>query len=142
MDVWEIGARQAIRQAVEANFYFYDHDDMPSAYAMFAEDAVMELPPGQRTRYGRADILERFTHRTDGRLGDYGYVRHNLTNHHVTAIAEREAFVASYYLVHSDGHIVTGGVFYDHFVLMDDVWMVRHRRIHQDFVTVSGPESD
>lgn len=142
MDVWEITARLAIRQAVETNFYCYDHDDMPGAYAMFTDDGVLELPPGQRTRHGRADILERFTHRPDGRLAGYGYIRHNLTNHHLTALTPDTAAAVSYYLVHCDAHIVTGGVFYDSFVRLDDQWLVAHRRVHQDFVTVPGPDSE
>ena len=138
MDNWEIAARLQIRAAVEENFYCYDHDLMAQAYSMFTDDAVLELPPGQRVRRGRADILERFSHRTDGRLGPYGYVRHNLTNHHLVALAPDAATAVSYYLVHSDERIVTGGVFYDEFVRPADQWLIRHRRIKQDFLTVES----
>ena len=136
MEPWEVAARLAIRGAVEENFFHYDHDDMPAAYAVFTEDGVLELPPGQRVRHGRADILERFSHRPDGRLGEYGYVRHNVTNHHVTQLSPTSASAVSYYLVHSDGAIVSAGVFHDDFVVVDGAWLISHRRIRMDFATV------
>lgn len=140
MKRWELAARARLRDLVERNFHHYDHDEMVDAYAVFTQDAVIEFPPGQRTRRGRDDILERFGHRPDGRLGPYGYVRHNLTNHLVTRLTRSEASAVSYYLVHSDGRIVTGGVFYDDFVRRDGRWWIRHRRIHQDFLTVPGAQ--
>lgn len=136
MEPWEVAARLAIRGAVEENFFHYDHDDMAAAYAVFTEDGVLELPPGQRVRRGRADILERFSHRPDGRLGDYGYVRHNVTNHHVTHLAPTAASAVTYYLVHSDGAIVSAGVFHDDFVVVDGAWLISRRRIAMDFATV------
>jgi hypothetical protein len=138
MQLWEISARLQIRAAIELNFYCYDHDQMLEAYSVFTEDGILELPPGQRVRHGRADILERFSHREDGRLGPYGYVRHNLTNHHVVSLSPDAATSVSYYLVHSDERIVTGGVFYDQFVSVNDQWLISHRRIKQDFLNVEG----
>ena len=138
MDNWEVAARLQVRAAVEKNFYCYDHDEMDQAYSVFAPDATIEFPPGQRTRNGREDILERFTHRADGRLGPYGYVRHNLTNHHLTSLTPDTATAVSYYLVHSDQKIVTGGVFYDSFACLDGEWFITHRLIKQDFLNVEG----
>ena len=132
----EVAARAQIRAAVEANSFHYDHDDMAAAYAVFTTDCTVEFPAGQRTAHGRADLLERFTHRADGRLGEYGYVRHAITNHHVTALGPDTASAVSYYLVHSDGAIVSAGVFYDDFAVEDGAWRISARRIHQDFVNV------
>ena len=75
-------------------------------------------------------------------MAEYAYIRHNLTNHYLTRLTPAEASAVSYYLVHCDGQIVTGGVFYDEFVVSDGEWRVWHRRIRQDFVlprTSSGP---
>jgi hypothetical protein len=133
---WQIAARLLIREAVEKNFYHYDHDEMAQAYSTFTDDGVLEYPSGQPVCRGRAQILERFASRPDGRTADYGYIRHNLTNHYLIRLTPAEASAVSNYLVHCDGEIVSGGVFYDDFVVQGGQWMVRHRRIRQDFVNV------
>jgi hypothetical protein len=139
IEPWQLSARLLIREAVEKNFYHYDHDEMAEAYSTFTEDGILEYPSGQDTYRGRAQILSRFSARPEGRTAAYGYIRHNLTNHYLTRLMPTQASAVSYYLVHCDGQIVTGGVFYDEFVAQEEQWRVRHRRIRQDFVNLRRP---
>jgi hypothetical protein len=136
---WEVTARVQLRALVEKNSVMYDLDRFEDAYSVFTEDGILEPVPGQQIRRGRQAILARFALRPDGRLGDYGYVRHNITSHHIEEITETRATGYTYYLVYLDGHVSTAGYYFDEFVKVGDDWFIAHRTVHQDLARVPAP---
>lgn len=139
MQTWELEARIEIRALVDRNAVLYDLDRFAEAYAVFHEDGVLEPVPGQQVRRGRADILSRFTLRPDGRLGQYGYVRHNITSHHLDELTETAATGYTYWLAYCDGHVSTAGCYVDRFTRVDGVWGIAHRSVRQDLTRVAPP---
>ena len=136
MQLWEIDARLKIRAAIDKNSYLYDSDQFVAAYSVYTEDCVLTPHPPQRVLRGRAAILERFTHREDGRLGSYGYARHNVSTHYVTSLTPTHAEAYTYYFVFVDGPIGTAGRYHDDFVCIDGEWLIAHRRVLQDLTVV------
>ena len=139
MDDWEVRARLEIRALVDKSAACYDLDRFEDAYSVFTPDGVLEPVAGQQVRRGRADILSRFALRPDGRLGDYDYVRHNITTHHLDSIQPDEAIGYTYYLVYMNGAVSTAGYYLDRFVCTDGVWAIAHRTVHQDLALVPPP---
>ena len=139
MQEWEINARIELRALVDKNCALYDQDRFEEAYSVFTVDGVLEPVPGQQVRRGRADMLARFALRADGRLGDYSYVRHNVTTHYLDELSPTEATGYTYYLVYLDGHVSTAGYYHDRFTNVNGEWLIAHRTVHQDLNRVPAP---
>ena len=140
MQPWELAARIEIRALVDKNAVLYDLDRFEEAYSVFTEDGVLEPAPGMQVRRGRADILSRFALRPDGRLGDYGWVRHMITSHHLDELTETTATGYTYWLAWCDGAVSTLGCYVDRFVHADGAWWIAHRSVRQDLTARPAPD--
>src|SRR4051794_7930986 len=103
MELWELGAREAIRDSFAQYTHAGDHFPLQGVADSFCEDGVLEPLGGQPVR-GRANI-EAFRIAARQRTGGVGsgrILRHNVSNVWFKTVTPDSAEVLSCYTVFSD----------------------------------------
>jgi hypothetical protein len=145
VDVWEIVARERIRDTLARYNWSgdaYRLDDLASA---FLEDGVLEVR-GQQPVEGRAAIVTFLSggsgpsddeSRRAARLAEAGgsrrIVRHLLTNTRFLEVSRDRASVSSYFTVITDIGLDHHGRYRDVFEPVGDEWLIRHRFVSTDW---------
>ncbi len=132
MEIWQVVAREEIRDLVTRYNSNGDSGRFPQLMELFASDAVMELR--DRTYTGSDEILSIFTGTQDRiRGGSYpGYVPHYTATHQIDLIDETTASGRLYYAVISPAGLDHWGRYIDNYKVVDGTWHFARRRVTVD----------
>ena len=136
MDLWELVARERIRDTLALYTWSGDGlrlDDLASA---FCEDGELEVR-GQAPLRGRATIvgfLGGVATDADAGAGDVRrIVRHNVANVRFLEVVPDHARVASYFTVLTEVGLDHFGRYRDTLVPVGDRWLISHRFVSTDW---------
>ena len=146
MEVWEVVARESIRDLVARYNANGDAGRVPQVLELFASDAVMELgDPGSSTLHtGHDEIALIFTgtkERWTAEATDRGappYVRHCVSTHQIDVRDENHATGRCYFFVIMDHGLDHWGRYLDEFAVVDGRWRVTRRAVRVDGRTAAG----
>jgi len=132
MTLWELAAREDIRDTIARYAHLVDRGRMDEVAALFADDGTLEaghLPPV----HGREAIRE-FLSSTKSRLAATArtLVRHHVTSVTVEVSGRDAATASSYFLVLGERGLDHWGLYRDSFVRMNGRWLFLHRRVRTD----------
>jgi len=141
MELWELTAREAIRDLVARYNANGDTGRFAQVLELFADDAVMEVPG---TRYdGRDGIATLFTGTQQNvkGLAEPGrpvYLRHNTSTHQIDVLDPTHAKGRCYYFVIMPHGIDHWGRYIDEYEMRDGQWVFTHRKVTMDGYVPGG----
>ncbi|MCT7657615.1 nuclear transport factor 2 family protein [Mycobacterium deserti] len=143
MELWELSARERIRDTLAAYNWSGDALRLPELAETFCEDGALELRGSDPIR-GRAGIVAFLggavaaPNATAHASGARRIVRHNVTNIRFTEVTPEQARVACYFTVVTEIGLDHYGRYRDVFVPVGDDWLIRHRFVSTDW---NAPDS-
>ena len=139
MEVWELDAREQIRDLVAAYNAHGDRGRFDALLALFADDASMDI--GDGATYEGADAIRSiFTDTRDSVVDVDGpkFLQHH-TSGLLLAVADRvHATGHAYFTVMTDRGIDHWGRYQDAYRLVGDAWQFASRRVRTDGRTPGG----
>ena len=146
MEIWELSAREAIRDAIAQYTHSGDRFLLEDLAAAFSEDGILEVR-GSEPVQGRTAIVRRLSGGAGSTneevraaamargaaTGTKRIVRHTITNIRFEAISPDEAQVASYFTVFTEIGLDHLGRYRDRFVPVGDRWLIAHRFVSVDW---------
>ncbi|MDM3972697.1 nuclear transport factor 2 family protein [Mycobacterium marseillense] len=144
MDVWELVAREQIRDTLARYNWSGDAGALDGLTQTFCPDGVLEIR-GFDPLHGRSAIAE-FLSGVTGRVatdadvtaGVKPIVRHNVANVLFTELAPARARVKSYFTVITHIGLDHCGRYHDILVPEDGTWLIKHRQVSTDW---AAPDS-
>lgn len=138
MELWELVARESIRDLVARYNANGDAGRMGPMLELFADDAVLEVP-GTLQR-GRAAIRAYFEEvvKHTGPHGAAAFVRHFTATHQIDLVSETEAHGRCYYAVLTDRGLDHWGRYLDEYRRIDDRWLFWRRKVTLDAAVPGG----
>jgi hypothetical protein len=159
MEMWELVARERIRDALALYNWSGDAFRLDQLAEAFCEDGELEVR-GHDPHRGRAAIVtflgggvaaggdeaRRAARRADADAsGVRRIVRHNVTNIRFLDVTPERARVTCYFTVLTEIGLDHFGRYRDTFVPVDDRWLIRHRFVSTDWrapdSTMAAPSS-
>jgi hypothetical protein len=152
MELWELTARERIRDSLARYSWSGDAFRLDELALAFCEDGQLEIR-GQAPVVGRAAIVEFLGGNTESgddearraaqkrataKSGVKRIVRHILTNTRFLELTPEHALVASYFAVVTEVGLDHYGRYRDAFVPVGDQWLIKHRYVSTDW---HAPES-
>jgi hypothetical protein len=143
MDLWELSARERIRDTLARYNWSGDALRLDDLAASFCKDGELELRGAEPVR-GRDAIIEFLggavaaPNAAASASHVKRIVRHNVTNIRFTDVKPDEARVACYFTVFTEIGLDHYGRYRDLFVPVGDDWLIRHRFVSTDW---SAPNS-
>jgi hypothetical protein len=141
MDLWEVAARESIRDLVTRYNSNGDTGRFAQVLELFTPDATMEIGTdggGSRTYHGREEIetifagtKERWSAEAEQR-GSPGYVRHCVFTHQIDFVDQRHARGRSYFQVLMDHGLDHWGRYLDEYEEREGRWFFTRRRVTTD----------
>ena len=133
MELWELAAREAIRETVARYAHLVDRGRIDELVELFAEDATLEA--GDRPPAGGRAAIRAFFMDTGERLATTS--RRPLIRHHVSSIVidlegPETATAESYFLAITERGPDHWGRYRDRFVRRGSRWLFQHRRARAD----------
>jgi len=138
MELWELSARERIRDSLARYNWSGDAMRLPELAESFCEDGELELR-GTVPIQGRAAIVEFLSGAVTSPIavslesGVRRIVRHNVTNIRFTEMTPQQARVACYFTVFTEIGLDHYGRYRDHFVPVGHEWLIRHRFVSTDW---------
>lgn len=138
MDLWELTARERIRDALAQYTWSGDAFRLEDLAAAFCDNGTLEIR-GEAPLEGRAAIVARLqgvgAPPSDGqRVGQPArIVRHNVTNVRFLELTPQRARVDSYFTVNTEIGLDHYGRYRDRFEPVADAWLIRHRFVSTDW---------
>jgi uncharacterized protein (TIGR02246 family) len=132
MEVWELIARESIRDLVARYNANGDSGRFDPMLELFARDAVLEVPGS--THRGRAAIrsfFEGVSERTSGE-GAAKFVRHFTATHQIDVLSAEAARGRCYYAVLTDRGLDHWGRYVDDYRRIDGRWYFERRTVTLD----------
>jgi len=129
MDVWELTAREEIRELVARYAHFADSGRFEELVALFAEDGVLEIDGREPVR-GRRALLEFLNGARESPRGRF--IRHHVSSVRITVSAPGVAEGSSYFLVLTERGPDHWGRYRDRYALQGDRWVFTTRRVRVD----------
>ena len=134
MEIWELIARECIRDLVARYNANADSGRYDEVLALFAVDATMELP--EETCHGD-DAIRRMFEKTAERartmdLTSPGFLRHFITTHQIDLHDETSASGRSYFAVLTAEGLDHWGRYLDEYRVIDSSWRFWKRRVRVD----------
>ena len=133
MDVWELVAREEIRELVARYAHCADSGRFEEMVGLFAEDGVLEIVD-RDALHGRQAILD-FLVTTATRLRDSAAprsIRHHVASLRIEVSRSGEATSASYFLVVGDHGPDHWGRDRDRYAQRDGRWLFARREVRVD----------
>jgi len=134
MDVWELTAREEIRELVARYAHFADSGRFDEMVALFAEDGVLEIVDREEL-HGRQAIRD-FLVATAARFRESSAprsIRHHVTSLRIEVSAPGEATSASYFLVVGEHGPDHWGRYRDRYTHRDGGrWLFARRQVRVD----------
>ena len=143
MELWELAARERIRDTLARYNWSGDALRLGELAETFCEEGELELR-GNAPLRGRAAIVELLggavaaPNATAQASGVKRIVRHNVTNIRFTNVSRDQARVACYFTVFTEVGLDHYGRYRDVFAPVGDDWLIRHRFVSTDW---SSPDS-
>jgi len=142
MDLWELAARERIRDTLARYSWSGDSLRLDEFAHAFCEDGELQLRGRDPVR-GRAAVIEFLSDVAAADTVATGsgvtrFVRHNVPNIRFLEVTRQQAKVTSYFTVFTEVGLDHCGRYRDIFVPADDQWLIRHRFISTDW---AAPES-
>jgi hypothetical protein len=142
MDLWELAARERIRDTLARYSWSGDSLRLDEFAHAFCEDGELQLRGRDPVR-GRAAVIEFLSgvaapDTVAAGSGVTRLVRHNVTNIRFLEVTRQQAKVTSYFTVFTEVGLDHYGRYRDIFVPADDQWLIRQRFISRDW---AAPES-
>ena len=133
MELWEVVARESIRDLVARYNANGDSGRFDQVLELFAPDAVMEIV-GEPPMVGHDEIRTIFTGARD--RAEWGerpvYLRHVTGTHQIDLVDETSATGRCYYFVLTAVGLDHWGRYLDEYRVVDDRWRFARRRVHTD----------
>lgn len=144
MEMWELVARERIRDTLARYNWSGDAGRLDGLAETFCTDGVLEIRGFEPLR-GRSEIVK-FLSGVTGNIADGAaksvpvkpLVRHNVANVSFSEVAPDQAQVASYFTVITNIGLDHCGRYRDTLVPVGDTWLIRHRKVSTDW---AAPES-
>lgn len=138
MEIWELVARERIRDTLARYNWAGDAGDVGGLAETFRTDGVLEIR-GLEPLRGRSAIASFLggVH-VDPPADVKPIVRHNLTNVLFTALTRDAAQVSSYFTVLTHVGVDHFGRYRDTLVPDGDAWLISHRKVSTDW---AAPDS-
>jgi hypothetical protein len=139
MDLWELVAREEIRETLARYHHCGDSGRFTDMAALFAVDGVLEIR-GESTVAGRDAIVGYLSgvNRDLVAMSDVPMLRHYSTNITITVSSPQEATAASAFLVLSETGLDHWGRYRDRLVPADGGWRFAHRLVRTDGYAPGG----
>lgn len=137
MQVWEMVAREQIRDVLARYNWSGDAGRLDELAGTFRTDGVLEIR-GMEPLRGRAEIaafLGGVTADTAGTGAVKRIVRHNLANLMFTELTPDRAHVSSYFTVLTEIGLDHFGRYRDTLVPEGDGWLIEHRKVTTDWAS-------
>ncbi|BBY81897.1 nuclear transport factor 2 family protein [Mycolicibacterium pulveris] len=143
MELWELCARERIRDTLARYNWSGDALRLDELAGTFCEDGELEVR-GSTPARGRAGIVEFLggavaaPNAAASASNVKRIVRHNVTNIRFTEVTPQQARVACYFTVLTEIGLDHYGRYRDVFVPVGDDWLIKHRFVSTDW---SAPDS-
>jgi hypothetical protein len=139
MDLWEVAAREEIRETLARYNNFGDSGRFDEMAALFDVDGVLEVE-GEPALQGRAAIIEFLNgvKRDVVALSNVPMLRHYATNVMITVTSPDEATAASSFLVLAESGLDHWGRYRDRLIPEGDGWRFAHRFVRTDGYAPDG----
>jgi hypothetical protein len=139
MEVWELVARESIRDLVSRYNANGDSGRFAEVVRLFAPDGVIELDHGPPVR-GRVQINDLFTSvRADiGGRQEARYLRHLTATHQIDVVDQAQARGRCYYVVLMAHGLDHWGRYIDDYRCVDGTWLFARRRVTTDGAAPGG----
>lgn len=133
MDIWELVARERIRETLARYNWAGDAGDVNGLAETFCSDGVLEIR-GMEPLLGRSAIASFLGGVNVARQPDVKpIVRHNVTNVLFTGLTRETAHVSSYFTVVTHVGLDHFGRYRDTLVPDGDTWLIEHRKVSTDW---------
>lgn len=137
MEIWEIVAREQIRDTLARYSWSGDAGRVDDLAATFCLDGLLEIR-GSRSLRGRAEIagfLRGVTAEvaTTAGAGEKAVVRHILANVRFTDLTAERALVSSYFTVVTHVGLDHFGRYRDVLVPAEGTWLIKQRTVSTDW---------
>lgn len=143
MELWELEARESIRNLVVRYNSNGDSARFDAVLELFAPDAVMELHDG--VLYEGIDQIKTIFTGTKGRFADFGlatgkpfYMRHSTTTHQVDLLDHAHATGRCYYSVIMPHGLDHWGRYIDKYENRNGQWLFTNRKVTMDGYVPDG----
>jgi ketosteroid isomerase-like protein len=148
MELWELAAREAIRETVAAYAHHVDGGRFDELVALFTPDGVLEVVGGERAE-GTAALRAFFTGvghdlASDraavgaGEAAPAPRVRHHVSNLRITFDSPHQARAQSYFLCVTDHGVDHWGRYRDRLVATGSTWRFAWRTVRTDGALAHG----
>jgi hypothetical protein len=130
MDLWELQAREAIRDTIATYNYAGDALLIADLAGCFAEDGVLELR-GRPLAIGRlaiTQLIESLVPKNEAGESGKRYVHHHVSSTHFISIVQDEARTRSYFQVMTAAGVDHWGRYDDTFAPSDGRWLLQRRK--------------
>jgi len=138
MELWELMAREGIRDLVSRYNSNGDTGRLAQVFELFAPDATMQIggDGGEaRTYRGIEEIKTIFTgavetfRETAGKRAQPGYVRHCIATHQIDLVDEEHAKGRCYFFVIRANGLDHWGRYLDDYEARDGRWLFSYRKV-------------
>ena len=140
MEIWELVAREQIRDTLARYNWSGDAGRLDGLAETFCTDGVLEIRGFEPLR-GRSEI-QRFlggvTAKTATNVATKPIVRHILTNVLFTDLTPEQAQVSSYFTVVTHIGLDHFGRYRDTLVPDGDTWLIQHRKVSTDWAAADS----
>jgi SnoaL-like domain len=138
MEPWEVVAREEIRELIAQYTHFGDSGRLADLSLLFHPDATFHIV-GEEVDVGREAVIARLGGLQDQIEHDAAsqYVRHHISNLHITFVDATEAHSVAYWQVINGNGLVRWGRYRDSFRrIEEDPWLFASRQVRRDLPSV------
>jgi len=133
VDLWELTARERIRDTLATYTWSGDSMRLDEMAEVFCEDGVLEIR-GSDPLQGRAAIVAFLTGVGEREASEVKkHLRHNVTNVRFLEVTPERARVVSYFTAFTEIGLDHYGRYRDELVPVGDRWLFRHRFVSTDW---------
>jgi SnoaL-like domain len=139
MELWELVAREAIRETVASYAHYADSGRFDDVVQLFIADGVLEVK-GREPAVGHDGLHEFFTGVGDDLAGTttVPLIRHYTSNLSIDIVGPDEANARCYFLAITEHGVDHWGRYRDRLVPRGQQWLFAHRVVRTDGVTPGG----
>jgi uncharacterized protein (TIGR02246 family) len=134
MELWELDAREQIRDLVARYNANGDSGRFPQMLELFVSDAVMHIPSG--SHHGRDEIEAMFTNAATKTGGGDGakaaFIRHHTATLQIDVVSSDEATSRCYFQVLTDRGLDHWGRYVDRYHRVEGRWLFAERTVAID----------
>ena len=140
MEMWELVAREQIRDTLARYNWSGDAGRLDDLAETFCTDGVLEIR-GFAPLHGRSEIvafLGGVTTNVGTNIDVKPVIRHNIANVLFTGLTPDQAHVSSYFTVVTHIGLDHFGRYRDTLVRDGDTWLIKHRKVSTDWAAADS----